>query len=236
MPPLPTARFLAPLSLAQQAQVMSYAQPWTTNADTILFRQGEPVPCLWMIDSGFVRFEIVAHEGRRTVSAFGIPGRCFGEVELLGHFAGQATAVTSTPCTGWTLPTASLNAAIVTVPAFARLMLTTLARSSRLILMLYQHVLTLAPRERLALTLLNLAQEETEAGGRKTRVVPFTQDTLSEMVGSSRQFVSKHLSQWTELGWIAPRYGRLEITDPESLKSIFDPLVDPVMFALSDHL
>ena len=129
-----------------------------------------------------------------------------------------------------------MNAAIDSTPAFARLMLTTLARNSRFVLMLYQHVLTLAPRERLALTLLNLSQEETEADGRKTRVVPYTQDTLSEMVGSSRQFVSKHLSQWTELGWIAPRYGRLDIVDPESLKSTIDALVDPVMFALAEHL
>ncbi len=236
MPTLPTAQFLAPLTLADQAQVMSFAKPWSAPADTVLFRQAEPVPSLWMLDSGFVCFEIVAAEGRRTVSAFGVPGRCFGEVELLGHFTGQATAVTSTPCTGWTLTPATMNAAIDAVPTFARLMLTTLARSSRLVLMLYQHVLTLAPRERLALTLINLAQEHTEADGRQTLVVPFTQDTLSEMVGSSRQFVSKHLSQWTEQGWIAPRYGRLEITNPESLKSIIDATVDPAMFALAEHL
>ena len=233
---MPAARFLASLSPTEQAQVMSFAHPWAAEADAILFRQGEPVPCLWMIDSGFVRFEIMTADGRRTVSAFGIPGRCFGEVELLGQFAGQATAATSTPCTGWTLPTAAMNAAIDSTPAFARLMLTTLARNARLAIMLYQHVLTLAPRERLALTLLNLAQEEAETDGRKTWVVPYTQDTLSEMVGSSRQFVSKHLSQWAELGWIAPRYGRLDILDPESLKSTIDALVDPVMFALAEHL
>jgi CRP-like cAMP-binding protein len=232
----PPARFLAPLTLAEQAQVMSFTQAWAADTDTILFRQGEPVPCLWMIDSGFVRFEIVASEGRRTVSAFGIPGRCFGEVELLGHFVGQATAVTSTPCTGWTFSMAAMNAAIDSVPAFARLMLSTLARNTRLVLMLYQHVLTLAPRERLALTLLNLARDDTDADGRRTLVVPFTQDTLSEMVGSSRQFVSKHMSQWTELGWIAPRYGRLEITDPDALKATIDALVDPVMFALAEHV
>lgn len=229
-------RFLAPLSPAHQSQVMSFAQPWTAEAEGILFRHGEAVSSLWMMDSGFVRFESPAPGGRQTVAAFGIPGRCFGEVELLGDLPGQATAITSTPCTGWTLSKPSLMAALDAVPTFARLMLSTLARNTRLILLLYQHALTLSPHERLALTLLNLAQEDASGDDRKTHVVPVTQDMLSQMVGSSRQFVSKHVSQWTALGWIAPRYGRIEILDAASLKSVIDPLIDPALFALSAHL
>jgi len=185
-----------------------------------------------MLDAGLVRFEGMTSQEHRVVSAFGVPGRCIGDIELLGHCTGQATAITTMPCQGWTMSMPSLTEALDSVPTFTRLMLTTQARSARLALLLYHHVLTLAPRERLALTLLNLAQVEAATGDSKTLVVPVTQDMLSDMVGCSRQFVSKHLSQWASSQWVASRYGRIEILDAASLKSIIDSTIDPALFAL----
>ena len=115
-------------------------------------------------------------------------------------------------------------------------MLSTLARSSRLALLLYHHVLTLSPSERRALTLLNLAHADTGSGDSNPLIVALTQDTLSEMVGCSRQFVSKHLSQWTSIGWISTRYGRIEILNPNGLKSTIDAAIDAALFSLVENM
>jgi hypothetical protein len=122
--------------------------------------------------------------------------------------------------------------AIEAVPAFGKLMLLKLARNVRIFQMLYQAALVLGQHERLALALLNLAQQVPGDMGRVIMVVPVTQEKLCQVTGSSRQLVSKYLQQWTKLGWIAPRYGSLEIIDPEGLKSIFPASVDLELFLL----
>jgi hypothetical protein len=68
--------------------------------------------------------------------------------------------------------------------------------------------------------------------GKAILVAPVTQDTLCQVTGSSRQMVSKYLRQWSDLGWVAPRYRSLEILSPQGLKSIFPASIDPELFLL----
>lgn len=199
---------------------MSYAQPWEGAPEEVFFRQNDAVNTMWMVDSGLVRFEVLTPDGRAFVSAFTGAGRCFGEVEVFAQQRSSVSAIGSTSCVGWKMSDASALEAISCVPAFAKLMLRTLARNTRVTQIRYQHVLILAPQERLALVLLNLASEEVGRDGAKSLVVSATQDMLSRIIGSSRQFVSKHLGQWTSMGWIEPKYGKLELRDPAALRAI----------------
>ena len=199
---------------------MSYAQPWDSAREAVFFNQNDVVNTMWMVDSGLVRFRVLAPDGREVVSAFSGVGRCFGDVEVFSQQPSSVSAIASTKCAGWKMSTASALEAIACVPAFAQLMLTTLARSARVTHLMYQHALILTAPERLALVLLNLANEETGPDGAKSFVVSATQDMLSQIVGSSRQFVSKHIGQWTALGWIEPKYGKLHLRDSLSLGSV----------------
>lgn len=224
-----SALFLQALKPDDRAAVMALAQPWTSRAEEVLFQAGQAVPCLWMLDIGLVRYEFLDHDGRLVVPAFSSPGACFGELEILEERLATVSAITSAPCEGWVMSAASALEAMDTVPAFSRLMLLKLARNVRVSQMLYQMALILGQHERLALALLNLAQK---VPGQVNMVVPVTQETLCQVTGSSRQLVSKYLRQWTDLGWIAPGYGAVEILDMAGLKSIFPKSVNPEVFMM----
>ena len=62
--------------------------------------------------------------------------------------------------------------------------------------------------------------------------MPVTQDALTEYTGTSRQFVSKHISLWAERGWIATGYRSLEILAPERLRELLDASTDPILLAM----
>lgn len=226
------ATFLRPLNPTDQAAVMSMAQPWQAPAEERLFTAGEPMPGLWLLDDGLVRYEVIDAHGRQIVPAFSAAGTCFGEVEVLEERPAIVTGVTTLPCEGWFMSPPSALEALEAVPAFGKLMLMKLARNVRLSQLLYHVALLLGPHERLALALLNLAQAETGSDGQACLVVPLTQETLCQVTGSSRQLVSKYLRLWTDQGWVLPRYRSLAIVNPEGLKSVFPTSVNPDLFGL----
>ncbi len=227
-----TAKFLQPLGAAEQAAVMAVAQPWKAGAEEVLYRPGHPVPGIWLLDVGMVRYEVITAEGRQVIPAFSLPGACFGELEILEQRVSEVAAVTSMPCEGWVLSAASMLEAVESVPGFSKLMLLKLARNVRVSQSLYRMALVMGQHERLVLALLNLAQQVVGHDGQAKLVFPFTQETLCQVTGSSRQVVSKYLRQWGERGWIAPRYRSLEILDSKGLKSVFPQTVDPELFVL----
>jgi CRP-like cAMP-binding protein len=220
-------KFLSPLGPADQALLTGMAHPWTADAEEVLYQAGHAVPGIWMLDVGMVRYEFVDHGGRQVVPAFSTAGACFGELEILEQRMSAVTAITATRCEGWVMPADSLIEAIETVPAFSKLMLLKLARNVRICQSLYQMALVLGPHERLALALLNLAQAVPGRTGHGILVAPVTQETLCQVTGSSRQMVSKYLRQWSDLGWVAPRYRSLEILNPQGLMSISPASIDP---------
>jgi len=208
------------------------ARRWPAHAEEVLYQAGHPVPGVWLLDVGLVRYEVVGQDGRQVVPAFSSAGACFGELEILEQRMSAVTAITSMPCQGWVMSASSTLEAIETVPGFSKLMLLKLARNVRVCQMLYQMALVLGQHERLALALLNLAQPAPAQDGQTTLVASVTQETLCQVTGSSRQLVSKYLRQWSDLGWVVPRYRSLEIVNPDGLKSIFPASVDPELFLL----
>jgi CRP-like cAMP-binding protein len=224
------ARFLAALPVASQTAIMALAEPWQAAPGECIFRHQGPIPALWMIDQGQVRFQLDTANGRTIVTGLAGAGHCFGDIEITEGFAALSDALAITPCQGWRLPRASVLQAMDQIPGFARLLITGLARSLRLRHQLHLHTLLQPADQRLALALLNLAQPCAEHPAKL--VVPVTQDALTEFTGTSRQFVSKHISLWAERGWIVTGYRSLEILAPERLRELLDASTDPILLAM----
>ena len=231
--PRTAARFISALPLASQTAVMALAEAWHAAPGDYLFRHQGPVQALWMIDQGQVRFQIDTTDGRTTVTGLAGAGHCFADIEITEDLPALSDAVAITACSGWRIPRKAVLQALDNIPGFARLLITSLARGSRLLQQIYRHTLLLPADQRLALVMLNLAQPCTDGSGRL--VVPLTQGALSEYTGTSRQFVSKHISQWVERGWIATHYRSLEILAPDSLRKMLDASTDPILLAMTAY-
>ena len=209
---------------------MAMAEPWQATTGECIFRHQAPVSALWMIDQGQVRFQFDTQNGRTIVTGLAGAGHCFGDIEITEGFPALSDALAATACKGWRLPRAAVLQAMEQVPGFARLLITVLARSLRLRHQMYLHTLLQPADQRLALALLNLAEPCADDPARL--VVAVTQDALTEFTGTSRQFVSKHISLWAERGWITTGYRSLEILAPGRLRELLDAATDPILLAM----
>lgn len=227
-----TPVFLASLPHEELDAVMQQTEPWHLDKGAVVWRQHAAVPAIWMLDAGSVRFEADLACGRSIVSALASKGQCMGEVEVLGNCPALGTAIAVTDCWGWRLDAAPVHAFVARWPSFSRLMMSTLARGAYLSHLMYQHAMLLPPHQHLALAMLNLAHESTAPDGGPVLYIETTQEALAHMVASSRQFVSKHVRQWSDKGWIASRYGRLEIVNRVGLMSVLEQGLAPQLLTL----
>jgi len=169
--------------------------------DEPIFTQGDACEHVWYIQSGGIKLSVLSKTGKEAVVAMLGPGDFFGEGCLAGQEVrmGSATAVT---------PSAILR---IDKGHMAQLLHKQHAMSDRFI----SHILTRNIRieedlidqlfnsseKRLARTLLLLARYGKQA--KPTRVVPqISQETLAEMVGTTRSRVNFFLNKFRKLGFI----------------------------------
>lgn len=216
-------KYLAELSESARAQLRPWLTPWRVNKGETVFVQGQPVNTLYMVDKGSVRCEVAHADGRCIIVGFGQPGRCFGDVEVFDEVAALSTAKANSTVTGWTMEARHAFEALGAVPEFARLMTRTLARVGRIHHQMYQYALLREPHERLAMTLLSLSRNHAERDGEEQVLIRITQDLLSQVLGISRQCVSKHIRQWADDGWLTVTYGGIRLLDPQALGALLPP-------------
>jgi len=166
-----------------------------------IFTQGDACEHVWYIQSGGVKLSVLSKTGKEAVVAMLGPGDFFGEGCLAGQELrmGSATAVT---------PSAILR---IEKGHMAQLLHKQHAMSDRFI----SHILTRNIRieedlidqlfnsseKRLARALLLLARYGKQA--KPTREVPqISQETLAEMVGTTRSRVNFFLNKFRKLGFI----------------------------------
>lgn len=218
-----TALFLSELPHDAQAAVMACARAWSATEGQAIYRAGESVEALWLIDRGTMVFQTDTAQGQTLALATSHAGHCFGEVEVLSGFPAECSAIAVRASQGWRLGANDVHDLMQTVAPFGALLAITQARNARLMHRLYQQALLMPDAARLAFTLLNATQERPRLNGDARLIVPMTQDQLAQFTGTTRQFVNKRLNEWVERGWLATAYRQLEITDQGGLTSVLAP-------------
>jgi CRP/FNR family cyclic AMP-dependent transcriptional regulator len=135
------------------------------------------------------------------VIAFLKEGDFFGEGCLDGQVLRLATVAALTPCSLMRMPKAEIVSVIHEQPAFAELFIAhLLARNSRAEENLVDQLFN-SSEKRLARTLLILANFGKE-GPPDTVLAKISQETLAEMIGTTRSRVSAFMNKFRRLGLI----------------------------------
>jgi CRP-like cAMP-binding protein len=182
-------------------QVGSGKTSLTSKKKQIVFSQGNAADAVFYIQAGKIKLTVVSPQGKEAVVAMLEPGSFFGE----GCFAAQLVCMsTATAAEDSTLVRIEKQAMIRTLhddPTFSALFLTyLLARNLRIQEDLVDHLFN-SSEKRLARVLLLLAHFGKE--GKPEMVIPkISQETLAEMIGTTRSRVSFFMNRFRKLGFV----------------------------------
>jgi CRP/FNR family cyclic AMP-dependent transcriptional regulator len=171
------------------------------HKDQSFYSQGDPADCIFFIQTGKVKMTVVSPAGKEAVVGILQPGDFCGEECLTGHKLRIATVTALTDCVLVRLEKVSVVRALHEDPAFSELFISYLmARSIRMQEDLVDQLLN-STEKRLARLLLILANYGKE--DRPEPIVPrISQETLAEMIGTSRTHVNFFMTKFRQLGLI----------------------------------
>jgi CRP/FNR family cyclic AMP-dependent transcriptional regulator len=177
--------------------------------DQIVFSQGDVADAVFYIQQGTIKLTVISEQGKEAVIAMLEPGQFFGEGCLNGHGLRVATTTAMDECVITRIAKADMIAALHNEPDFSELFMSyLLARNSRIEEDLVDQLFNSSER-RLARLLLLLANFGKEA--RPEPIVgKISQETLAEMIGTTRARVSFFMNKFRKLGYIDYN-GRLKI-------------------------
>ena len=209
-PPFNAQAFLDSAGLSKT--IAEYAR------DETIFTQGDACDHVMYIQSGGVKLSVLSKTGREAVVAMLGPGDFFGEGCLAGQpiRIGSATAIT--PSVILLIDKARMVRLLHKQPSMSDRFIThMLARNIRIEEDLVDQLFN-SSEKRLARTLLLLARYGKQ--DKPARMVPkISQETLAEMIGTTRSRVNFFLNKFKRLGFIEYD-GELPVKINSSLLSV----------------
>jgi CRP-like cAMP-binding protein len=170
-------------------------------AEESIFSQGDAADAVFYIQSGRVKLTVVSKSGKEAVVAILPEGSFFGEGCLAGQPVRMATASADQKSTIVRVEKRAMVAMLHQEPEFAeRFLAYLLTRNVRMESDLVDHLFN-SSEKRLARLLLLMANF-----GQESKPIPLiarmSQETLAEMVGTTRSRVSFFMNRFREMGFI----------------------------------
>ena len=185
--------FLA--TIGEGRKVMSFPKKQT------IFAQGDAADAVFYVQKGKVRLSVVSKAGKEATIAIVSEGSFFGEGSLAGQVLRMGSASTMTDCEILRVDKKAMMDALHREHAFSDMFVGyLLARNIRYEEDLVDQLFN-SSEKRLARILLLLAHFGKD--GTPESVIPkISQETLAEMVGTTRSRVSFFMNRFRKLGFI----------------------------------
>jgi CRP/FNR family cyclic AMP-dependent transcriptional regulator len=187
----------------------------------VIFAQGDAANSVFYIKKGKVKITVVSKQGKEAVVAILGADEFVGEGCLIGQMKRLATASAMTECVTMRVEKTEIQQVLQDEPAFSKMFVShILARNARVEEDLVDQLFN-STEKRLARLLLLLANFGKE-GRPEPLIAKISQETLAEMIGTTRSRVSHFMNKFREAGFINYN-GHLEVHS--SLLSVV--LADP---------
>lgn len=182
-------------TIGKGREMVSYAKKST------IFAQGSPTHGLFFIQKGKVQLSVVSEAGKEATLGILSEGDFFGEGGLAGQLVHMSAAVALTDCTLLQVGKKAMMLAMSQEPKLSAMFVGYLLKRN----IRYQDDLVdqlfNSSEKRLARVLLLMAHFGKE-GVSETVVPRLSQETLAEMVGTTRSRVSFFMNRFRKLGFI----------------------------------
>jgi len=211
--PFDSAAFLSGSGLSRRVVELEPEQSF--------FTQGEPADAVFVLQTGRAKLVVVSEKGKQATITLLSPGDFFGE-ESLRTEPGlrMATATAVNRCTALKIRREEMISVMHREHDFCDQFLSyLLARSVRTQSDLVDLIFN-SSEKRLARTLLLMA-ETAKPDEPQTMIPPITQETLAEMIGTTRSRVSFFMNRFRDLGLITYK-DRIRVHKPRLRAALLD--------------
>jgi CRP/FNR family transcriptional regulator, cyclic AMP receptor protein len=174
-----------------------------------IFSQGDAADAIFFIQKGKVKITVLSEHGKEAVVGIFAPGQFFGEGCLLGEESRSTTSQAMEECLITSITKPAMLALLGAEPLFSAFFIAyLLSRNSRIEDDLIDQLFNSSER-RLARLLLLLANFGKE-GDAPPIPVTLSQETLAEMIGTTRSRVSFFMNKFRKKGFIDYN-GKIEV-------------------------
>jgi CRP/FNR family cyclic AMP-dependent transcriptional regulator len=174
-----------------------------------IFSQGDVADAVFFIQKGKVKITVLSEHGKEAVVGIVAAGQFFGETCLEGTEIRTATTEAMEDCVITSITKTAMLATLAAEPKFSAFFIAyLLSRNSRIEDDLIDQLFNSSERRlaRLLLLLANFGQED----GAAPIAITLSQETLAEMIGTTRSRVSFFMNKFRKKGFIDYN-GKIEV-------------------------
>lgn len=188
------------------------------NKGDVIYSEGRVHNSLWQVQRGSVRVTNETAEGKEVVFVIFSQGDCFGELTLLDGLPASNTAIAQDQVELMELAKGDFDALYTEYPIIAQQLTRLLCARVRHLMYFYADAALRPLEQRMASRVLYLSSEYM--GEIVSEQLQFTQQELANMLGATRQAVSKVLNSWREQNLIALQYGKITVLSTSGLETV----------------
>lgn len=215
-----TADFLATIPLFSglpEEELERFAELTRERAypkGSVILFQDDPGDSLFVLRSGRVKVVLIGEDGREVILGVLEPGAHFGELALIDDQPRSAHVIAMEDAQLLVLRREDFKRRVEANPTVAWALLTELSRRLRRADVKIGGLVLLDVPGRIARLLLDLADETGSAQIEK----PLTHQTIAQMIGASRETVSRAMKDFQDAGLIRVERRRISIGDRDALE------------------
>ncbi len=183
------------------------------RGSVILF-EDDPGDSLFVVRTGRVKVVLIGEDGREVILGVLGVGEHFGELALIDDRPRSAHVIAMEDSKLLVLRRDDFRARVESSPTVAWSLLTELSRRLRRADDKIGGLVLLDVPGRIARLLLDLAEESGSAVIEKS----LTHQTIAQMIGASRETVSRAMKEFQDSGWVAVERRRITVVDRAALE------------------
>ena len=215
-----TADFLASVPMfsgLQRDELLKFAEltrERTYPKGSVILFQGDPGDSLYVLRQGRAKVVLIGEDGREVILGVLEPGAHFGELALIDDQPRSAHVIAMEDSQLLILRREDFRRRVEANPSVAWALLTELSRRLRRADQKIGGLVLLDVPGRISRLLLDLSSESSNGAIEK----PLTHQTIAQMIGASRETVSRAMKEFQEEGLIRVERRRIAVANRDALE------------------
>lgn len=215
-----TADFLASVPMfsgLQRDELLKFAEltrERTYPKGSVILFQGDPGDSLYVLRQGRAKVVLIGEDGREVILGVLEPGAHFGELALIDDQPRSAHVIAMEDSQLLILRREDFRRRVEANPSVGWALLTELSRRLRRADQKIGGLVLLDVPGRISRLLLDLSAESSNGTIEK----PLTHQTIAQMIGASRETVSRAMKEFQEAGLIRVERRRIAVANRDALE------------------